>query len=223
MLTPFTSDVWTADIAHPFMGVQMGARMTVVRLPDGSLWVHSPLPRTDALQAEVAALGPVAFVVAPNLMHHLYAGDWARAFPEARLYLAPGLVAKRPDLTPAGTTDQPGPWGDVLEALPLDGQPKMGETTFFHGPSRTLIAADLVHSLPSTDHLWTKVYAWMARLEATHCVDVPVRMLTSDRAAARRSVDAMIARGPERVVVAHGPPVAADGAEVLRRAWSWCG
>ena len=40
--------------------------MTVVRLPNSELWVHSPIPLTDALAGEVQQLGRVAHLIAPN-------------------------------------------------------------------------------------------------------------------------------------------------------------
>ena len=39
-------------------------RMTVIRLPDGGLWLHSPTPLDDGLRAAIDALGPVAHIVA---------------------------------------------------------------------------------------------------------------------------------------------------------------
>ena len=42
--------------------------------------------------------GPVRFVVAPNWVHHLYAGKVAEVYPGARLWVGPGLELKRPDL-----------------------------------------------------------------------------------------------------------------------------
>ena len=69
-------------------------RMTVIRLPEGGLWVHSPTPLDDALKAEIDALGPVAHIVAPNRIHYWWAGDWKQAYPQARTYAAPKVVAE---------------------------------------------------------------------------------------------------------------------------------
>ena len=44
----------------------------VVRLPDGRLFLHSPIAPSDDLAREVEALGPVAYLVAPNKFHHLF-------------------------------------------------------------------------------------------------------------------------------------------------------
>ena len=72
--------------------------MTVIRLADGSLFVHSPIELTDTLRGEIDALGPVRHVVAPNSFHHLYVAPYRDAYPAARLYAAPGLVARRPKI-----------------------------------------------------------------------------------------------------------------------------
>ena len=69
-------------------------RMTVIRLPDGGLWLHSPTPLDDGLRAEIDALGPVAHIVAPNRIHYWWAGDWKQAYPQARTYAAPKVVAE---------------------------------------------------------------------------------------------------------------------------------
>ena len=81
------SDLWTRDAPQRFFGVEVGARMTVVRLPGPRLLLHSPVPAAPELLREVEALGPVAYLVAPNKFHHLSAGDWQRA----RQYLEAAL------------------------------------------------------------------------------------------------------------------------------------
>ncbi|KIG15533.1 hypothetical protein DB30_05556 [Enhygromyxa salina] len=59
--------------------------MTVIRLDDGRLLLHSPIRCTPELREELDALGSVAFVAAPNRFHHLFArGARRRAVDRAR-------------------------------------------------------------------------------------------------------------------------------------------
>ena len=97
MLEEFAADVFVAAAPVRFAGIEMGTRMAVLRTGAGLL-VHSPIAPGGGLAEAVAALGPVRWIVAPNRFHHLWAGEFAAAFPEAELFLAPGLAAKRPDL-----------------------------------------------------------------------------------------------------------------------------
>ena len=49
MLRPLDEDIWIADASLRFGGIEVGARMTVVRLPDGRILLHSPIAASDAL------------------------------------------------------------------------------------------------------------------------------------------------------------------------------
>lgn len=219
MLTALAPDLWTETAPHTMIGVQFGARMSLVRLPDGGIWVHSPLPLTEARRAEVSALGPVRAVVAPNLFHHLFAGEWAAAFPDARLLLAPGLDQKRPDLKGESLAGLD-PWPGVIVPRQVDGF-RMNEVTFFHVPSRTLLCCDLVANLPPSDHTWTRFYSWLTGLKDEPSVNRIIRGAVSDKKAARASIDALLAADPQRVVLAHGRVIETEGAAGLRHAWSW--
>jgi hypothetical protein len=62
------TDLWSAE--HTF-GWQAGlvpipVRMTVLRLRDGRLVLHSPIPISAELDVELDALGPVGFIVVPS-------------------------------------------------------------------------------------------------------------------------------------------------------------
>ena len=92
-------NLWVAD--RPLKTAPMtniGARMTVVKLSDGGLFLVSPVRLGDQTRAQLDEIGPVRFVVAPSKVHHLFAGDYLAAYPAARLCGAPGLSKKRRDL-----------------------------------------------------------------------------------------------------------------------------
>lgn len=50
-----------------------GGRMAVLRLSNGSLWVHSPVQLDDTLAAALDELGDVKHIVSPNYEHVKYA------------------------------------------------------------------------------------------------------------------------------------------------------
>jgi len=91
--------IWIADgplVRFHYLGMHLPftTRMTLVRLRDGALWVHSPIALTPGLQREVEAVGPVRHLIAPNTFHYAFLTAWLTAYPGALSYGAPG-VSKR--------------------------------------------------------------------------------------------------------------------------------
>src|SRR5690349_13492287 len=72
-LQALAEDLWTSSAPHRWIGLHLGTRMTVIRLSSGRLLLHSPVPITSGLRAEIAALGSVAHIVCPNRYHPTYA------------------------------------------------------------------------------------------------------------------------------------------------------
>ena len=89
-------NVWIADggiTAMAMYGVHIPftTRMTVVRLNDGQLWVHSPIAYTPELAAQLDALGEVSHLVSPNMIHYAHIPGWAEHYPNARTWASPGV------------------------------------------------------------------------------------------------------------------------------------
>lgn len=222
MLEPLADDVWVAARPLRFFGVEIGTRMTVVRLPGGGLFVHSPVALDEPTRAAVDALGPVAAIVAPSLYHHLYVGEWARAYPEASLSGCPGLAKKRADVPWSRVLgDQPADeWRGSLEQVFFGALPMQNEVVFFHPKTRTIISSDLVFDLASHPSGLTRA----AALLIGHRSPGPTvleRAMIADRAAARDQIGRIVAWDAERIVLAHGNVVASDGSAVVRRGYGW--
>ncbi len=151
MLNQLAPDLWVADQPLSVLGIQLGTRMTVVRLGSSGLFIHAPIPLTPVLQRELDDLGPVQAVVAPNAMHHLYIGDYMKAYPQAQFFTAEGVAKKRPELRFNGVLgDRPEfLWGSDLDQLPIRGCPKLNEVAFLHRASRTLIVTDWLFNFSS--------------------------------------------------------------------------
>jgi hypothetical protein len=197
--------------------------MTVVRLPDFKLLLHSPIAAAADLVRKVKALGPVAYLVAPNRFHHLFVGEWQRACPDASIYVAPGLDTKRADLTIAGVlADEPEPgWKDAVDQVLVGGFPFANEVVFFHRPSATLIATDLAFNVGSSSPPLTRLVFRLAGAYGRLSPTLLERLLVRDRRAFRQSLERVLEWPFEGVVVAHGNVCERGGREELVRGYSW--
>ncbi|RLB42086.1 MAG: hypothetical protein DRH30_05485 [Deltaproteobacteria bacterium] len=221
-LTKFAEGVWLASAPNKYLGWQLGTRMTVLRLGDGSLLIHSPIALDDSLKREIDTLGPVGHIVAPNLFHHLHAGDAARAFPEAKLHGAAGLRKKRPDLrldALLGEQNEPA-WRDDLDTLTIEGT-LLNETIFWHKPSGTLVTADLIENFESADDWWTRLYLKAGGIHGKIGLSRMLRLAFRDRKKARRDIDQVLGWGFDRIVLAHGNPIGSNGVDALRETYAW--
>jgi hypothetical protein len=223
MLHQLAENLWVVQRPQRFYGLEVGSRMTVMRLESGSLLLHSPVALDAQLRREIDALGTVRYAVAPNRFHHLHAGDVARVYPEARLWVAAGVERKRPDLRIAGvlSDEAPAEWKREVDQLYFRGRPFENEVVFLHRPSRTLVLCDLAFNFGSTAPLVTRLV--MTLLGGYGCFR-PTRLdsfLIRDRQAARRSLEQILMWDFDRVVVAHGDVLESGGREALRAGYRW--
>lgn len=221
VLRPIAEDVWCADRPFRIGPLDVGARMTVLRVR-GALFLHSPVAADAPTRRAVDALGPVHWIVAPNLVHHRFAGAWKQAYPEARLYGAPGLPAKRIDLPFDGLLeDQPliG-WRGAVDQVVVRGAPSLNEVVFCHRPSRTLLVTDLAANYRDARAFWLRLWIVLtgARGFGPHRI---TRWTIRDRAAARASIERVLELDFDRVTVSHGAVLESGGKDAFRRAWSW--
>lgn len=222
-LHPWSAGVWIAEAPLRFYGIEFGTRMTVVRLGDGALLLHSPIPLPPRLREEIDALGPVRHVVSPNKLHHLYLGEALAAFPQAHLYVPPGLARKCPQFADAEplTDAAPAAWGGVLEPLVVRGSAAMQEVVFFHAASRTLIVADLCEHFGRHSPPLTRGVARIARMYGRPRMPPDWQATFRDRAARRASFERLLAWDFDRVILAHGALLEAGAKTVFEREYAW--
>lgn len=216
-------DLWVCRVPYWAMGVPIGRQLVAVRLPGGGLWIHSPIPVTPELRAELAALGEVRHVIGPNRWHDECLREFQAEHPAALFHAAPGLAAVKRDVrfgAELADTQHPD-WAGVLEQHLVGGMPRMNEVVFFHPASRSLVIADLAFNfgpdgpwwfalLMRTNGLWgrfgpTSLEKWMMR----------------DKVAVRASLDRILAWDFDRVIVGHGRNVETDGKRVFREAFAF--
>lgn len=231
-LKAIAENVWIVDgpiirFGMPWPKMPFPTRMTVIRLADGGLFVHSPTPPTEPLAAEIDAAGSVRHLIGPNRIHYWWIPDWRRAYPQAQVWLAPRIVGQsrgRIDF-PASELDGGAgyPWDDEIATLPVVGA-YMTEFVFFHRATRTLVLTDLIENFEPKR--LGPIMRLVTRLASVLDPDgqMPRDMRVSfrnHRPALRSAVEQMIAWRPERVVLAHGRWYDADGTAELERAFRW--
>ncbi|KPP94803.1 DUF4336 domain-containing protein [Erythrobacter sp. HL-111] len=227
-LKPVADDIWIADggeVRMPFgpLAVPFTTRMTIVRLSQGRLWLHSPIAWHDGLAAGIARLGAVAFIVAPNDLHHLFVKPWHEAFPQARVFMAQGLAKKGVAGSVLGDAAPDG-WAGEIDQRVARGA-VIDEAVFFHRASRTLILTDLIENFEPR-RVRSRFWRTLSRLAGNRDPDgkapLDLRLSFAGRRRDLRAVARqMIAWQPERVILAHGRWYDRDGTQELRRAFRW--
>jgi Domain of unknown function (DUF4336) len=79
-------DIWVANGTEiMFLGLLLGTRTTIIRLADGNIWMHSPIAFNVDLASEIERIGPIQYLVAPNVYHHFFLKEWQERYPAAKM------------------------------------------------------------------------------------------------------------------------------------------
>jgi glyoxylase-like metal-dependent hydrolase (beta-lactamase superfamily II) len=229
VLAEITPNLWTAAQPFSFLGLEIGTRMTVVRLPGGGLVLVSPIKLSDSHRQALDELGDVQHIVAPNLFHHLFVGGAQAIYPEAKTWGVAGLPEKRPDLRFDALLTEPGSFENTLEYLPFQGFASIlpsgvklaHETVFYHRPSRTLILTDTSFNFDETNRFPVRLVGWIGGSYKNLSPSRLEKWGTRDKAAVEASVREVLKWDFDRVIPGHGSVVDSGGNKAYKSGFEW--
>jgi hypothetical protein len=231
VLKPVAENLWIVDSGPQEVGgLSLPVRMTVIRLRNGNVWLHSPTRFNAELRREIETLGPIRHLVAPNIAHWTHLKDWQSRCPAATTSAAPNLRQRTQvqreglrldrDLTEAPPED----WGSEIEQIVVPGGMDFREVAFFHRPTRTLLLTDLIQNLePGKQPFGSRLFAKLTGVQAPDG-KAPAYLRLVIRLRHRQAKDAVsriLVWNPERVIFSHGRWFERDGTTALKRAFRW--
>ena len=165
--------IWTFDQLQGIFYVAVPIRMTAIKLETGGLLIYAPVaPTVECIRLVkelVAKYGDVKYIILPTisgLEHKVFVGPFARRFPQAQVFIAPGqwsfpislplswlgFPTNRTQILPEDSSKTP--FADEFDYAILGpiglGIGSFGEVAFFHKRSQTLLVTDSVVSVPET-------------------------------------------------------------------------
>ncbi len=230
-LVQLDPDIWTASQSLSFFGLEVGNRMTVIRLKSGALVIISPIKLKEDEYLELNKIGEVSHIIVPNLLFHdLYVTHFQKVYPKAKLWGVKGLAEKRPDLNINGLLDKPGALEESLEYLPFEGLKtalpiwkvlEINETVFFHRSSKTLVLTDIAFNFDENNELQTQIVARFLGCYKRLRPSWVEKLVTQNKSAVRQSVSQVLKWDFHRVVPAHGSTIEMGGKAKFKTAFIW--
>lgn len=204
-------------------GFRFPTRMTALPLEGGGCALVSPTPIDDRMAEGLAAVGEVRYLIAPNLLHHLYLAAANARFPRAQVLAPRRLRDKRPDLRVDADLEDglPAELGRSLSAIKIEGAPQVDEFALLHRATRTLVLTDLVFNVVRPRGVVAHLALYLMGCHGKLAQSRAWRVFVKDRGAASASVERLLGLDFEVLVPAHGEVVSADARAALRDALRW--
>jgi hypothetical protein len=200
-------------------------RMTVVRLSNGDLFLHSPIKFDERLAKELQKLGAVRHLVSPNQFHYAHIGEWAKAFPETISWASSRVRqrarARHVDVHFTRDLDASAPeeWRGEIDQLLFPGG-YFKEFIFFHKASMTLILTDTIINIELTkiSEPWRTAAKLTGMYHPYGQIFFGMRLpLLFQRRKAKSAIRKIHSWQPQRILLSHGRWFDADVDEVIQR------
>jgi hypothetical protein len=135
------------------------------------------------------------------------------------------MTLKKHDLPLAGTLGDtpPASWADDFDQVVLAGNPLLSEALFFHKPSHTLIAGDVIQIQPNIKGkpIRNMIFGLGGVNTPQGGVALDIRLTFLNRKLAWQSVQQVLAWDFDKVIIAHGPCVAHGAKQFIEHAFHW--
>ena len=212
-----SDDVAVMSFPWRTLGIDFKRNVTLLRLSDGRVVIHSTAPFTAENIAAIRRFGEPAWLVEATLMHDTFAKEGRASFRDLP-YLAPDGFTKVSGISTESLHSPPSDWKGEIDVWRIDGM-RMNEHALFHRRSRTLVVADLFFSLPADTRGWPRFFArHFMRLPRLFGISAFFRLMINDRPAFERSVNALMQSDFEKLIVAHWKPLETDAKPAVKRA-----
>lgn len=228
-LQKFAENVYIAEYPISFAGCRFNARMTVIRLSDGTLALHSPCDIDAALKNKIEELGQVSCIIAPGNYHYLHVPQCKETFPSAQVYLSPGLDKKQPKLLKLNgakiLNDDDALDTDVSHIF-LSGNRIINEMVFYHSPSKTLVLTDSIEFIgdDTPDTNWVlRIWWYIMRMwnKPKPAPEYQMGWWCKNKQESRNCMEKILEWDFEQVIIAHGDNITGDECKnVVRQAWN---
>lgn len=218
-----TNRIWYCDMPYRVAGAPMGHRMTIIRLDNHKLFIHSPVEITTSLQQQLSQLGEITYVVTPNKNHNIYLSDWWLTYPQAYFYAPPGLVYKRSDLTFDGalSSHTPSLWQGQLLQTVIRGSDSMEEIAFCDPQSRTLIVGDALAWMVDSHHPLTFALAIINGCYFHPAMPWYWRITFRNHTQLRQSIQEILTWPFDRIILSHGRVIDNNAKAYFSAAFQW--
>ena len=214
------TNIWLVRQPFKLFGVKIGGKMTMIKLKSGEYWVHSPIVIPGYLLNQLKESNDqIAYVVMPNLFHHLYITHFQRLFPTAKYYAPEGGKEKcKVGRFDACFETDIMPWRSEIDMIKIDGMPSVNEHVFFHKASKVLILTDLLFNIRSPQPNLTRWFFKANKAYDTLAVTRLFKNYIKDQDAFNQSVRQILEWDFNHVVMAHGTPFMDTGKTAFEEA-----
>ncbi|KAG1900311.1 uncharacterized protein F5891DRAFT_309708 [Suillus fuscotomentosus] len=217
-------DVWIFSRPFARFGIiQMGGRSTAIKLRQGGVWVLASTPLTQDTRNKIDELGEVKYIIGADAVHHMFLGEFKRAYPNAKLIGVEDAIKNMSDKD----LQFDGLWGRDLPSRNYGFEDEIKhcyfsgfrnkDVAFLHMPSKSLIEADLLLNLPaneqyskssSSPRMNIKPDSWIHR--------AIINNSTVDAKAMRRDATTVANWDFDRIIPCHGDVIETDGNKMWR-------
>jgi len=195
--------------------------MTLARLPDGDLVIHSGIALTEALMAQIESWGRPRYLVVPNGWHRLDAAAYLRRYPDIEVLCPRGARKHVAKVVPvAGDYQAFSPPDDSVRLEPINGVGEAeGVMVVRSGDGTTLVFNDLIFNMPHLPGLSGLFFRYVSKASGGPRITRLGRLvMIKDKRACRASLEGF-AELPrlQRIIVSHHETITSEPAAVLRR------
>ncbi|WP_373474716.1 DUF4336 domain-containing protein [Sphingorhabdus sp.] len=228
-ISPQAEDIWTVEgpeVQYRLAGalIPCPTRMTVVKLANGTLWLHSPVAYSANLQQTLDALGPVSAIIAPNSYHYLQVDAWASTNADATVFASADVAHKIAAKPIALGGKLVADWSADIDHISVE-LGKFSETVFFHRPSQSLVVTDLMQTFEASRvrSLFVRLLLKLGGATGPNAKpSIEIRLAArKHRDELRVGVEQMIAWNPRRVILSHGACIQNNSVDAIESAFRW--
>ncbi|WP_394173392.1 DUF4336 domain-containing protein [Thalassotalea litorea] len=214
----FGDNLFISSAFVTFYGTTLQTRMAVVKAENNQLLIYSPIFLNDAIKQSLADIGKVTWIVAPNKIHNQALAEYIEAYPEAKIYAAPGLKERCPDIRVDEVVQgyQPNFLSHDIDMITTAGNCFFTEILLLHKPSKTLIVADYIENMSKS----TTSKLWLFKLFGVR--EKPMsspefRMYTTDAGKAQEVLEVVDSWDFQQIFLCHGELITSNAGGVFNR------